>query len=60
VQGSPSGLGALIRAALGEAAAGDRLSSCALVAGAVVLLWFAGHRFVLEARNALGAARFAP
>ncbi|HET7788328.1 MAG TPA: hypothetical protein VFL36_20315 [Myxococcales bacterium] len=60
VQGSSSGLGALIRAALGEAAAGERLSSCALVAGAVVLLWFAGHRFVLEMRNALGAARFAP
>jgi hypothetical protein len=60
VQGATSGLGALIRAALGEAAAGDRLSSCALVAGAVVLLWFAGHRFVLEVRNALGAARFAP
>ncbi len=60
MQGATSGLGALIRAALGEAAAGDRLSSCALVAGAAVLLWFAGHRFVLELRNALGATRYAP
>ncbi|HET9754353.1 MAG TPA: hypothetical protein VFP52_15380 [Myxococcales bacterium] len=60
LQGATSGLGALIRAALGEAAAGERLSSCALVGGAVVLLWFAGHRFVLEMRNALGAARTAP
>ncbi len=55
-----SGLGALIRAALGEASAGERLSSCALVGGAALVLWFAGHRFVIEARGALGARRYAP
>ncbi|HZX95489.1 MAG TPA: hypothetical protein VFE90_13290 [Myxococcales bacterium] len=60
LQGATSGLGALIRAALGESSAADRLSSCALVAGAALLLWFAGHRFVLEVRDALGARRFAP
>lgn len=54
-----SGLGALIRSALGEASAAERLSSCALVGGAALVLWFAGHRFVIEARSALGARRYA-
>jgi hypothetical protein len=50
-----SGLGALIRAAMREASVGERLSSSALVAGGLVLLWFLGHRFVVEMRSALGA-----
>jgi hypothetical protein len=50
----------LIRAALGESGMGERLSSCALVGGAALVLWFAGHRFVIEARGALGARRYAP
>ena len=52
-----SGFGALIRAAMAEAAAGDRLASCALLAGGLALLSFLGHRFVVEARAALGAGR---
>jgi hypothetical protein len=48
-----SGLGALIRAAMREPGAAERLSSCALVAGALVVLWFLGHRFVIEVREAL-------
>lgn len=49
-----TGLGALIRAAMREPSAAERLSSCALVAGGLVVLWFAGHRFVLEVRAVLG------
>ena len=52
-----SGFGGLIRAAMAEAAAGDRLASCALLAGGLALLSFLGHRFVVEARAALGAGR---
>ena len=52
----PSGLGALIRAATQEVSAADRLSSAALAAGALVVLWYLGHRFVLETRSALSAA----
>jgi hypothetical protein len=55
LSGVASGLGALIRAALQELSAAERLSSCALVAGALVLLWVVGHRFVVELRRALGA-----
>jgi hypothetical protein len=51
-----SGLGTLIRAAMREPAAADRIASCALVAGALALLWWIGHRFVLEARSALRSA----
>lgn len=50
---SSSGLGALIRAAMREPSAAERLSSCALVLGALLLLWFVGHRLVLEVREAL-------
>jgi hypothetical protein len=57
VTGPASGLGALVRSAIAESAVSDRLSSCALVGGALVLLWFVGHRFVLELRSALGATR---
>jgi len=60
VSGTASGLGALARAAMREPSASERLSSCALVAGALVLLWFLGHRFVVELRAALGARRVAP
>jgi hypothetical protein len=53
-QSGSSGLGALIRAAMGEVSAADRLSSAALAGGALVVLWFLGHRFVLEVRASLG------
>lgn len=53
--GAPSGLGALIRAALREASASDRLSSAALAGGAIVVLWYLGHRFVAEVRASLSA-----
>jgi hypothetical protein len=56
VRGGTSGLGALIRAATQEVSAVDRLSSAALAAGALVALWYLGHRFVLEARSSLSAA----
>ena len=55
LRGDKSGLGALIRAALQEPSAAERAASCTLVAGALVLLWFVGHRFVLEVRSALRA-----
>jgi len=58
--GAASGLGALIRAAMSEASVAERIGSSALVAGALVLLWYLGHRFLLEMREALGAARSAP
>jgi hypothetical protein len=57
VADATSGLGSLVRSAIAESAVSDRLSSCALVGGALVLLWFVGHRFVLELRCALGATR---
>ena len=50
----PNGLGALIRGALAEPSAAERLASCTLAAGGLGALWFAGHRFVLEVRAALG------
>jgi hypothetical protein len=56
-RGQSSGFGALIRSAMSEASAGDRLSSCALVAAGLLLLWFLGHRFALEVRGALGARK---
>jgi hypothetical protein len=55
-----SGLGALVRAAIRESSVAERLSSCALVAGALLVLCFAGHRFVVELRDALGARRVEP
>ena len=54
LHGESSGLGALIRAAMGEVSAADRLSSAALAGSALVLLWYLGHRFVLEVRASLG------
>jgi hypothetical protein len=54
--GETSGLGALIRAAMQEVSAGERLSSAALVGGALVVLWYLGHRFVAEARGSLRAS----
>jgi len=56
-RGAASGFGGLIRAAMAEASVGDRLASCALLAGGLALLSFLGHRFVVEARAALGAGR---
>jgi hypothetical protein len=60
VQGASSGLGALIRASMREASAGERLSSAALVGGALVVLWVVGHRLLAEIRaslSAVGSAR---
>jgi hypothetical protein len=54
--GDASGLGGLIRATMQEVSADDRLSSAALVGGALVVLWYLGHRFVAEARASLRAA----
>src|SRR5207302_1112209 len=54
LHGESSGLGALIRAAMGEVSAADRLSSAALAGSALVVLWYLGHRFVLEVRASLG------
>jgi hypothetical protein len=56
LQTAASGLGSLIRAAMAEASAGDRLSSAALVGGALVVLWYLGHRFVAEIRWSLSAS----
>ena len=53
-RGAASGFGALIRAAMAEASVSDRLASCVLLAGGLALLSFLGHRFVIEARAALG------
>jgi len=54
--GAPaSGLGVLIRAALRETSAGERLSSGILVGGALLLLFWLGHRFLLAVREALSA-----
>ena len=55
MQGASSGLGALIRAAMREPSAGERLSSAALVGGALVVLWVVGHRLLAEIRAALSA-----
>ena len=54
-RGLASGFGGLIRAAMAETSAGDRLASCALLAGGLALLSFIGHRFVVEVRAALTA-----
>jgi hypothetical protein len=54
--GEASGLGGLIRAAMQEVSAGERLSSAALAGGALVVLWYLGHRFVAEVRGSLRAA----
>jgi len=56
LQAASSGLGSLIRAAMAEISAGDRLSSAALVGGALVVLWYLGHRFVAEVRWSLSAS----
>jgi hypothetical protein len=56
-QDGASGLGALVRAAIREVSVAERLSSCALVAGALLVLCFVGHRFVVEMRDALGTRR---
>lgn len=53
-RGVASGFGGLVRAAMAEPGVADRLASCALLAGAVALLSFLGHRFLLELRMALG------
>jgi hypothetical protein len=58
--GPASGLGALIRAAMSEPSVAERIGSSALVGGALVVLWYLGHRFLLEARESLGAQRSAP
>jgi hypothetical protein len=58
--GTASGIGALIRAAMSDPSVAERIGSCALVAGALVVLWYLGHRFLLEARESLGAQRGAP
>ena len=55
-----SGLGALVRAAMREPSVAERVSSCALVGGALVVLCFVGHRFVIETREALGTSRVEP
>ena len=55
IQGISSGLGSLIRAAMREVSVGERLSSAALVGGALVVLWALGHRFVAEVRASLGS-----
>jgi len=53
--GTASGIGALIRAAMSEASVAERIGSSALVAGALVVLWYLGHRFTLEVRESLAA-----
>jgi hypothetical protein len=57
---APSGLGALIRAAMTEPSVFERIGTSALVASALVVLWYLGHRFLLEVRESLGAQRGAP
>lgn len=58
--GAASGLGALIRAAMAEPQVAERMGTCALVAGGLVVLWYLGHRFLLEVREALEARRSEP
>jgi len=55
VLAAASGLGSLIRSAMREISVGERLSSAALVGGALVVLWVLGHRFVVEVRASLSA-----
>jgi len=55
VLAAASGLGSLIRSAMREVSVGERLSSAALVGGALVVLWVLGHRFVVEVRASLSA-----
>jgi hypothetical protein len=55
VVAAASGLGSLIRSAMREASVEERLSSAALVGGALVVLWVLGHRFVVEIRSSLSA-----
>jgi hypothetical protein len=55
-----SGLGSLVRAALSEPDSGDRVTSCVLVGAALVLVWYLGHRFVLELRSGLQVSAEAP
>ncbi|MFL5368702.1 MAG: hypothetical protein ACJ78Z_00825, partial [Myxococcales bacterium] len=57
---APSGLGALIRAAMTEPSVFERIGTSALIASAVVVLWYLGHRFLLEVRESLGAQRRGP
>jgi hypothetical protein len=57
---SASGLGALVRAAMREPSVAERVSSCLLVGGTVVVLCFVGYRFVIETRQALGAGKVEP
>ena len=49
-----------VRAAMSEASVAERIGSSALVAGALVVRWYLGHRFLLEMRESLGALRSAP
>ena len=51
-----SGLGALVRAAMQEPSVAERMAACALVGGALVVLWFLAYRFVMEMRAALRVA----
>jgi len=57
---APSGLGALIRAAMTEPSVFERIGTSALIASALVVLWYLGHRFLLEVRESLGAQRRGP
>jgi hypothetical protein len=57
---APSGLGALIRAAMTEPSVFERIGTSALIASALVVLWYLGHRFLLEVRDSLGAQRRGP
>jgi hypothetical protein len=45
---------------MSEPSVAERIGSSALVGGALVVLWYLGHRFLLEARESLGAQRSAP
>ncbi|MFL5419824.1 MAG: hypothetical protein ACJ79Y_03560 [Myxococcales bacterium] len=57
---APSGLGALIRAAMTEPSVFERIGTSALIASALVVLWYLGHKFLLEVRESLGAQRRGP
>src|SRR4051812_41850702 len=57
---APSGLGALIRAAMTEPSVFERIGTSALIASALVVLWYLGHRFLLEVRESLSAQRRGP
>jgi hypothetical protein len=60
LRGESSGLGALIRAAMAEPSVFERIGTSALVASALVVLWYLGHRFLLEVRESLGTQRSGP